>query len=91
MTCGIYMIRNKDNGRCYIGSSWNIEQRFNQRWTPNQFHNPLFQQDWAILGREGFVQTVLEEVPIDRSMKYLLTKAEKKWIKTLHPAYNVKK
>jgi group I intron endonuclease len=56
-TCGIYMIRNKVNGRVYIGSSSKIENRiYLHKWelNRNDHHSPLLQRAWNKYGESAF-------------------------------------
>ena len=57
MTCGIYSIKNKNNGFKYVGSSKHIEYRFSQHkelLANNQHHSKKFQSAWNEFGPEGF-------------------------------------
>ena len=68
MTCGVYRIANLVNGKIYIGSSVNIEQR----WAVHRsllfyrkHQNAHLQSAWSLYGPESFVFEVLVEA--DRS------------------------
>lgn len=64
-TCGIYMIRNAVNGRCYVGSSFNIERRFNAHRSllkHGKHHSPSLQRAWKKHGNEAFEFKILEIV-----------------------------
>ena len=57
MTCGVYSIHNKINGKCYIGQSTNIEQRFQKhRYFLNnqQHHNQHLQNAWNTYHESNF-------------------------------------
>ena len=49
MTCGIYKIENKENGKVYIGSSKNIEKRWEAHEVGlknKRHHNAKLQHAW---------------------------------------------
>ena len=51
--CGVYMIKNKVNGKLYIGSSVDIQKRWiNHRiyLRNNKHHSFQLQQDWNEYG-----------------------------------------
>jgi group I intron endonuclease len=63
--CGIYCIRNKINGKVYIGSSVDIHAR----WRTHRYelrggghHSIALQRAWDKYGREAFAFEVLEEI-----------------------------
>ncbi len=65
---GIYRILNVTNGKCYVGSSVNI----NQRWTKhksllrhNKHDNSKLQNAWNKYGENNFAFEVMEECPED--------------------------
>ena len=62
-TCGIYKIINKINGRFYIGSSDNIERRFNRHFLDlrkNKHDNQHLQNAWNKYGKEAFMTEVVK-------------------------------
>ena len=68
MTSGIYMIRNTVTGKRYIGSSRNIETRWeahrnqlNGSWTLRH-PNGALRDDWAQYGEAAFEFVVVEEI-----------------------------
>lgn len=63
MTCGVYAIKNKANGKLYIGSSMNIEARWKNhlcyfRLNKNSKH---LQRAWNTYGHNAFDFVILEE------------------------------
>jgi group I intron endonuclease len=57
MTCGIYLIRCRANGYCYVGKSVNIERRWNQHadaLNGGTHHNRRLQRDWNLYGPNAF-------------------------------------
>lgn len=72
-TLSIYAIRNKTNGRVYIGKTKDIRARVLQHWSEKTrmvnlseqelFHGKLtlFEKDFAECGKEGFEVYCLEE------------------------------
>ena len=82
MTCGIYAIKNKENGKVYIGLSVNIglrwgvhkaELRHGKHW------NQHLQLSWNKHGESGFDFVVLQECSEEE-----LSKTEKDWILKLN-------
>jgi group I intron endonuclease len=80
MTCGIYKIINKVNGKYYLGSSENI----NTRWKfhrydlrHNKHHSIHLQRAWVKYGEASFIFEIIEEVPneliIEKEQYYLDT------------------
>lgn len=64
MTCGIYMIQNKVNGKIYIGQSNNIERRYNEHrysLNNNKDYNKHLQSAWNKYGQNNFEFTILLE------------------------------
>lgn len=60
---GIYCIKNKVNGKCYVGESSNIRKRWNEhkRDLRKQIHpNSELQKDWSLYGGNVFDFSVLE-------------------------------
>jgi group I intron endonuclease len=67
MTCGIYRIRNLINGKVYVGSSQNIEQRWRQHRRALQKHRHHcrhLQRAWRRYGSEAFAFEVLKKSEI---------------------------
>lgn len=94
MTAGVYAIFNLTNGFVYIGSSVDVERRWNgRRWELNRgtSANRALQTDWAASQGHGFVFRVLEVTSGDNTT--LLT-AEDQWIACLRAVspglYNVR-
>lgn len=64
MTCGIYMIQNKVNGKIYIGQSVDIEKRWNRHrgeLRDNSHVNKHLQNSWNIHGEDNFEFTIICE------------------------------
>lgn len=65
---GVYKITNKVNGKYYIGSSKDIQKRFNSHITDldNGTHNNTYlQRSWDKYGKDNFEFTILEETSLD--------------------------
>lgn len=83
----IYKIENVKNGKIYIGSAVNHDQR---RWVhlcvlrKGKHHSPILQNSWNKYGKNAFLFSVLEEV----SNKKDLIKREQYWIDKLNPEFN---
>ncbi|MFA6711158.1 MAG: GIY-YIG nuclease family protein [Candidatus Caldatribacteriota bacterium] len=80
MTQGIYEIYCLSNHRRYIGSSRNIEKRWENHISSlnnNSHHNHYLQKAWMNYGEGNFVFCILEEVNEESN----LFKTEEKYIK----------
>jgi hypothetical protein len=84
---GIYAIVNRTNGKQYIGSSWNI----NYRWDKHLYllrngrhHSKHLQHAWNVYGESCFDIIVIETC--DTSV---LVEREQYYIDTVHPEYNI--
>ena len=65
MTQGIYAISNKVNGKAYIGSSKNIESRFNNHKSllkSGKHLAPKLQKEWDEYGADSFELVILREI-----------------------------
>jgi group I intron endonuclease len=83
---GIYRIKNLINGKCYYGSSKNIENRWrrHKRELINQTHiNQILQRAWDKYGEENFVFEFIEECSENQ-----LFEIEQKYLDT-NPEYNI--
>jgi len=86
---GIYQIRNKSDGKVYVGSTVD----FNKRWVSghrrllrrNKHCNRHLQSVWNKYGEENFVFEMLEEV----KDKTLLIEREQHFFDTMKPEYNI--
>lgn len=86
---GIYKIENITNGKVYIGSSKNIENRWKQHKTllrSGKHHSQHLQYSWNKYGEDSFSFEVIED---DISQEELLIK-EQYWMDKLQ-AYNPQK
>lgn len=75
---GVYKITNITNGKFYIGSSKDIEQRIwehKQKLRTNEHRNPILQNSWNHYGEDKFKFEILEECEnyLDREQYYLDT------------------
>ncbi len=72
-TKGVYLIRNKTNGKVYIGSSKDIQKRITQHFRQlkqNNHHSIELQLDFNKYGIENFQTEVLLECSISDARKY---------------------
>lgn len=68
MTCGVYEIVNRVNGKRYVGSSKNIESRWGEhrRTAEKGIHHAIaLQRAWDKYGADNFEFRILEECPVD--------------------------
>jgi len=71
MKSGIYKITNTVNGKFYVGSSKNIEERWesHKRYLRGKYHvNPKLQHAWDFYGEEKFQFDIIEEVNNDEKL-----------------------
>lgn len=83
---GIYRIRNLISGKCYYGSSKEIEKRWKRHkneLSKNKHNNTLLQRAWNKYGCENFIFDLVEECEEE-----LLLEVEQKYI-DLKPEYNI--
>ncbi len=68
----IYQIKNKLNGKIYIGSTNNIRKRWNNhksKLNNNKHENQYLQQSWTKHGKDAFEFSILEEVTSENRIK----------------------
>jgi len=61
---GIYIIKNKINGRIYIGRSTDIKGRWKEHKNAlkqNKHSNKELQNDWNVYGKDNFIFKIIEE------------------------------
>lgn len=91
--CGIYKIRNKINGKFYLGSSEKIKRRWNEHKSllrRNKHCNGILQKAWNKYGEENFELSVIEECMVN-----VLLEREQFYLDTMKPyrkiGYNISK
>ena len=85
----IYNIRNKENGKRYVGSTMNFVERRRQHFTDlrgNYHNNPHLQNSYNLYGEESFEFIVLEELDVDRDK---LLEREQEWLDCFNWEYNL--
>ena len=83
---GIYRIKNIVNGKCYYGSSKDIEKRWKQhkKELKNKIHiNCILQRAWDKYGENNFLFVIVEECIIT-----VLLETEQRYL-DLQPEYNI--
>jgi len=83
---GIYRIKNLINGKCYYGSSKQIEKRFktHKKQLKNNTHiNCILQKAWNKYGEDNFLFEIVEECNLN-----ILLEVEQKYL-DLQPEYNI--
>lgn len=80
--CGVYLIKNKFNGKKYVGSSCDVQSRWTQHF--NGHGSVVLKRAIRKYGKECLVTEVLEVCE-----RRDLPEAEAKWIKALKPEYNL--
>lgn len=69
---GIYQIRNLINGKVYIGSAVNINDRWSlhkHQLNKGNHHSKHLQNAWTKYGKENFVFEILEEIKIEELLE----------------------
>ena len=87
--CGIYKIRNKVNGKFYIGSSNNIISRFSRHRNAlmkGTHPNVLLQRAYHKYGEENLEYLIVEKCTENEKLK-----REQFYIDTVKPQYNISK
>lgn len=82
MTCGIYRIYNKVNGKSYIGQSKNVERRINEHFyslSRGVHRNHHLQSAFLLYGSENFGHQLIEACE-----EATLTQREEYWIDAAH-------
>lgn len=86
---GIYIIKNKENGRVYIGStvrSFRDRKREHfKKLVQNAHYNKYLQEEFNVFGRNSFIFEILESV----DDKNIVRKVEQEWIDIFNPFYNI--
>lgn len=91
-TCGVYKITNTITDEFYVGSSVEIQDRWNaHKWCAKRYvddggkwRRSHFYRAMQKFGTENFTLEVIEECPFD-----ILREREQYYLDTLRPAYNV--
>jgi group I intron endonuclease len=84
---GVYAIINTANKKRYIGSSQDIQLRWQQHRTHlrmNTHHSPYLQRAWNKYGEDAFIFEIIEY-----ALPGLCIMREQYWMNKLKPAYNV--
>lgn len=84
---GIYQIKHIASGKIYIGSSINIQLRWNvhtYELNKNKHHSPYLQRAWNKYGADAFEFSIIETCFV-----FALIFREQHYINLYHPAYNV--
>lgn len=94
-TPGIYLVKNKQNGKVYVGSAVNMCVRNSSHVTKlnkGGHINAHLQNAWNKYGESEFEWSVLEDVEYTEDkteMKRRLLDREQYWIDKLNPEYNI--
>lgn len=92
MRSGIYRIDNSINGKCYVGSSIDLDRRRKEHTYSllnNSHANKHLQSAYNKYGREHFKFTIIELLEICDAIKERLLEREQFWIDNLLPEYNI--
>lgn len=89
---GVFQIKNKTNGKLFIGSSLNLPGSFNRhafQLKSNAHSSPALQADWNQFGADAFEFSVLETIKTDEFLQEDWRDAvdilEEKWLSQLQP------
>lgn len=89
---GIYCIKNKINGKCYIGSTNNLAYRKSMHFHKLKFNrhvNSHLQNSYNKYGVDSFEFSIIEIITKDKFNKEYLLIREQHYIDSLHPEYNI--
>jgi group I intron endonuclease len=89
MISAIYAIRNLINGKMYIGSSSNFDNRKSTHLSmlrSGKHHSPILQRAWVKYGEPNFVFDILENV---EPTYQILKSREQYYLNMLSPEYNI--
>ncbi len=92
MKAGVYTITNNANGKCYVGSSINLDNRRKQHFSKllnNKHVNSHLQNAYNKYGKDSFTFEIVEMIEIDDDIKNKLLDREQFWIDLLNPEYNI--
>lgn len=92
MKAGIYRIINSSNGKCYVGSSIDINRRRLEHFSAllhNRHVNNHLQNAYNKYGKDSFIFEVIENLEITNNIKEDLLEREQFWIDNLRPEYNI--
>ena len=91
-SAGVFMVKNKANGKVLLGSSLNLEGPLNKhRFTLKigSHLNRELQKDWDEFGPDNFIFEILEEVKVQDNPNFNLqdelTLLEQIWLEKLQP------
>lgn len=82
----IYVIKNKANGKCYVGSAASVSKRWNShRYMLRKgiHHSPALQRAWVKYSQDGFEFTILEQ--LTETCQVIVR--EQHWIDELHASH----
>lgn len=88
---GVYQVKNKANGKVFVGSTKNLDGMFNRirfEFKMGMHRIRDLQQDWNEYGAENFSLEVLEQVKphdVSHDVTEELEALERKWLDTLQP------
>lgn len=87
---GVYQIKNRQNGKIYIGSFPNLKNKWltlQSQLNMGMFANPQLQKDWKELGGDSFTYEVLEQKEIKdvSDKRWALKQMLKPWMEKLQP------
>lgn len=92
MNAGVYRINNTVNGKCYVGSSIDLERRQKEHFYSlknNSHQNMHLQNSYNKYGRDCFEFVIIEALIISSNIKEELLSREQYWIDSLKPEYNI--
>ena len=87
MISGIYQIKNKNNGKVYIGKAKDIPTRWKQHQealAKNIHDNIYLQDDYNLMGEKIFEYSILETIQEQDNIDKILSIKEAEWGNRLH-------
>lgn len=83
----IYAIRNRHDGKRYVGKTVNVTKRFSEhrsRLRAGVHANQHLQRAWNKYGEQAFAFEIIETVYVESPYDPVLSEREKYWVKALH-------
>jgi hypothetical protein len=89
---GVFLVRNKANGKIFVASAMNVPGKINGvrfELELGSYRKAGLQRDWKELGQEGFEFEILETLDQEKIQPNLLRdelkELERKWLEKLQP------
>lgn len=88
LVAGVFQVRNKVNGKIFLGSSLNLEGVWNGlkfKLDVGNWRNQELQREWKEFGAEAFEFELLEQIEDSSNPEADLQACEQLWLEELKP------